>query len=213
MGTSTKKLCISASIATGLFAGCAAFEPQEATKWTPPAPGSTWQMSQHNTGSFGKDAEVVMTRGDDVVWQGNKVVKMTSSSNGASIMMLPDGKWTAVVAKDGKTLITYDPPIGYEFPLKVGKGWKTHHKATNLASSGVLDFDYSCTVESVDRITVRAGTFDAFKIVCENEYSRDVSWYSRDLGVHVKTDMRRKAGFPNGEGTQQAELVALNLTK
>ena len=86
MDTSTKKLCLSASIAAGLLCGCAAFAPQEATKWMPPAPGSNWQMSQHNTGSFGKDAEVVTTRGDDVTWQGTKVVKMTLSSTGASVM-------------------------------------------------------------------------------------------------------------------------------
>ena len=212
MVSSTKKLCISASIA-GLFAGCAAVATQEAATYTPPAPGSTWQMSQRNTGSYGKDAEVVSTRDADVTWQGSKVVKMTRTDNGMSVMILPNGKWTTIVAKDGTPVITYDPPIGYEFPLKVGKSWKTHHKATNFATKNVLEFDYSCIVESLDRATVRAGTFNAFKIVCENEYSRDVSWYNATNGVNVKFDMLRKAGNPNGEGTQQAELVALNLAK
>lgn len=211
MVRSTKKFCISASIA-GLFAGCAAVATQEAATFTPPAPGSTWQMSQRNTGSYGKDVELVMTRAD-ATWQGSKVAKVTRADNGMSVMVLPNGKWAAVVAKDGTTLMTYDPPIGYEFPLKVGKSWKTHHKVTNLATKGVSDYDYSCTVESIDRVTVRAGTFDAFKIACENEYSREVWWYNAANGVNVKLDNLRKPGNPSGEGTQQAELVALNLAK
>jgi hypothetical protein len=76
-----------------------------------------------------------------------------------------------------------------------------------------VEFDYSCTVESLEPVTVPAGTFNAFKIVCENEYSRDVSWFSGAAGVNVKQDLRRKPANPSGEGTQQAELVALNRAK
>ena len=212
MVRSTKKLCIAGSIA-GLFAGCAAIATQEAATFTPPAPGSTWQMSYRNTGSFGNDADFVLARDADVTWQGNRVVKVTRSDNGISTMIMPNGKWAGFVAKDGTTLVTNDPPIGYEFPLKVGKSWKTQHKVTNLATKNVSDFDYNCTVESVERVTVRAGTFDAFKIVCENKDSRSVWWYDAAHGVNVKQDNLRKPGNPSGEGTQQGELVALNLTK
>lgn len=180
--------------------------------WTPPPPGSTWQVSQRNTGSYGKDADIQVTRGDGV-WQGNKVVTMAISPIGVSIMALPNAKWMAFVGKDGKPLTTFDPPIGYEYPLKVGKTWKTHHRMTNFMTGGVLDFDYSCVVENIERVTVPAGTFDAFKIVCENEYSRDVSWTSRDTGLNVKTDFLRKPGHPSGEGTQKAELVVLDRAK
>ena len=122
MVRSTKKLCIAASIA-GLFAGCAAVATQEAATFTPMAPGSTWTMSYRNTGSFGKDGDVVMTRAD-ATWQGSQVGKVTRSDNGIGTVILPNGKWAAHVAKDGTTLMTYDPPIGYEFPLKVGKSWR-----------------------------------------------------------------------------------------
>jgi hypothetical protein len=120
---------------------------------------------------------------------------------------------SAIVAKDGKPMLTYDPPIGFDFPLKVGKTWKTHHKATNFVAGRVTELAYNCTVESLERVAVPAGTFDAFKIVCENEYTRDISWYSGKAGVQVKQDFRRKARSPNGEGTQRAELVALNVVK
>ncbi len=194
-----------------MLGGCAAVAPEEATTWNIPPPGSTWQQSQRNTGSYGKDADIRVTRGEGA-WQGSKVVTMTVAPSGASIMALPNGKWMAIVGKDGKPILTYEPPIGYEYPLKVGKTWNTHHRATNYMTGRVLEFDYNCVVESFERVTVPAGTFDAFKIVCENEYSRDVSWSSRDTGLNVKMDFRRKPGNPSGEGTQQTELVAVNMT-
>jgi len=211
MATSIGKLCLSASVAA-LFAGCASVATQEAATFHPQATGSTWQMSYRNTGSFGKDAEVVVTRGE-ATWQGSKVGKMTRSDNGMGILILPDGKWAAVVGRDGTPVMTYEPPIGYEYPLKVGKSWDTRHKVTNLATKAVVDYRYSCTVEALDRVTVRAGTFDAFRIACENEHSRNVWWYDPAHGVNVKVDNVRKPGAPEGVGSQKGELVALNLAK
>ena len=211
MVKSTKKLCISASVA-GLLVGCAAVATQEAATYTPQAPGSSWQMSYQNTGSYGKDADVVVTRGE-ATWQGSKVGKITRSDNGMGILILPNGKWAAVVGRDGTPMTTFDPPLGYEFPLKVGKSWSTQHKVTNLATKRVVDFEYSCAVQGVDRVTVRAGTFDAFRIACENKESRTVWWYDAANGVNVKVDNVRKPGSPEGEGTQHGELVALNLAK
>jgi hypothetical protein len=212
MKTISKSHCICASIAATLLAACASFTPEEAASWKAPPPASTWQGSQRNTGSYGKDADIQNTSSDGN-WQGNKVVTVTNSASGASVMILPSGKWVAIVGKDGKPLVTYDPPIGYEYPLKVGKAWKTHHRATNLVTGRVLEFDYNCVVENFEPVTVRAGAFDAFKIVCENEYSRDVSWTNREMGLNLKWDFRRKPGNPSGEGTQQYELVAFKLAK
>jgi hypothetical protein len=212
MNKTTTGLCAYTSIAAALLAGCAAFTPQEAATWNIPPPGSTWVMSQRNTGSYGKDAEVQVTRGEGN-WQGSKVVTMTMATTGGSIMALPSGKWMAVVGKDGQTLFTYDPPIGYEYPLQVGKTWKTRHRITNHMSGRTLEFDYNCVVEKFEPVTVRAGTFDTLKIVCENQYSRDVSWTNPGTGLNVKTDFLRKPGNPSGEGTQQTELVMVNPAK
>jgi hypothetical protein len=212
MNKSSKQLCTATSIATVLLAGCAGLMPDEAATWNIPPAGSSWVMSQRNTGSYGKDAEVQVTRGDST-WQGNKVVTLTMASTGGSIIALPSGKWQAVVSKEGKTLFTYDPPIGYEYPLQVGKTWKTRHRITNHTTGRVLEFDYNCVVEKFEPVTVRAGTFDTFKIVCENEYSRDVSWTNPKTGLNIKTDFLRKPANPSGEGTQQTELATINLAK
>jgi hypothetical protein len=84
---------------------------------------------------------------------------------------------------------------------------------TNHAAGRTLDFEYSCVVEAYERVTVRAGSFDAFKVVCENQYTRDVSWSSPANGLNVKTDNQRKPGNPSGEGTQRGELTAIRIAK
>jgi len=206
-----EKLGACAATGAALLIGCAV-APPSAESWVPPAAGSTWQMSQHNTGSYGKDAEAVATRSDGL-WQGTRVVQIRNTVNGMTVNALPSGKWVAITDKDGKPLLTYDPPIGYEFPLAVGKTWKTHHKATNHQTGKANEFDYACVVESFESVQVRAGAFDAFKIVCDNEFNRDVSWYVPALGMHAKLDFTRKAAFPAGPGTQQSELVAVSLAK
>jgi hypothetical protein len=209
MDKSTKKLCAVAAGAA-LLAGCASM--YQADEWNLPAAGSTWKMSQKNTGSYGKDAELVLTRSEGE-WQGHRIVKITNTANGGGIISLPNGKWLGMVDGNGRMVAAYDPPQGYIFPLRVGQAWDTHHRATNYMSGRSVEYDYRCKVEALEKVTVPAGTFDAFRIACETEFSRDLSWFSPKYGVHVKQDMRRKPASPQGEGTQLAELVALNLAK
>jgi len=207
MKITTKKACIAAA-GMLLLAGCASL--QESAIWNPPAIGSTWQMSQRNTGSYGKDAEIMLTR-EDATYDGHPVVAVTSTTQGFTLMITPDAKWRAIVGRDGKPMVTYDPPIGYVYPLKVGKSWSTHHRENNLALKRVSEFDYTCNVESFEKVTVKAGTFGAFKIVCDNELSRTVTWVSPEVGLNIKADLERKAANPSGAGRQLSELTVLQL--
>lgn len=194
--------------AAALIAGCAAMQQQETTSFTPPPEGTTWQMSQRNTGSYGNDAVASLTRGPDSVWQGQRVYQITNTTSGTTIMVTPDGRWMAILARDGSPVITWDPPIGYQYPLAVGKTWKTHHRATNHAAGRTVEFDYDCKVDALEPVSTKAGTFDAFRISCDNALSHDIAWYGKDIGVHVKQEFERKAANPSGAGTQRAELVA-----
>jgi len=101
MDKTTLKLVSCASIGAALLA-CAALPPG-AEQWTPVAPGSSWQLSQKNTGSYGKDSESTTVRGEGV-WQGTKVVTMTNQASGFTIHALPNGKWLAITDKAGKTI-------------------------------------------------------------------------------------------------------------
>lgn len=189
-----------------LVSACATIDT--VADWKIPPAGSTWQVSQRNTGSYGKDVTFQVTRGDGV-WQGQQVVTLANSANGMTVMALPDGKWTAVVGRDGKPLATWDPPIGYMYPLSVGQTWSTQHKMT-AANGKATDITYSCKVEGRESVTVPAGTFNTLKIVCESPVNRDVSWTIVDQGMHAKQEFQRFAGHPQGAGTQSAQLIALN---
>lgn len=190
-----------------IIGGCAAPEPQ-LTAWTPAPLGATWEVAQRNTGSYGKDTQFKVTRGDGS-WQGAPAITMKTSQGGTIVARPSDGKWFAVLAPDGKPVMSFDPPVGWELPLQVGKSWSTRHRLTVGATGNTVDYQFSCKVEAFEKVTVRAGTFDAFRVHCNTSSGSDETyWSSPGLGPFVKTRLIRPAGNPFGPGTQEAELVA-----
>jgi hypothetical protein len=202
--TTSKNLALCA-VGAALLAACASVGTGVA--WNILPAGSTWQVSQRNTGSYGKDTTFLITRGD-ALWEGKQVVTFTNSESGIRVMALPDGRWVSILGRDGKTLATYDPPIGYVYPLSVGQSWSTTHQMTT--AKGTREINYSCTVEGREQVAVPAGNFDTMKIVCESPVSRDVSWTATDMGIHPKQEFQRFANHPQGAGTQQSQLMAVN---
>lgn len=202
---------LAVGVAAALVGGCASFGEPEAA-WNIPQPGSTWTVAQRNTGSYGKDIQFEWKRGVGV-WQGQPAVTLTNSVTGNTIMAKPGvGGWMAIVDRDGKALVTYDPPINFQLPLKVGKAWATTHRL-GFADGKTAEIVYACKVEAYEPVTVRAGTFNSYRVGCKGLGYEDVTWYSPDFGMFLKTDWRRSAEHPQGVGTQQQELVTLNLIK
>ena len=195
-----------------LSGGCTVMEPR-AERASLPAAGSTWEVAQRNTGSYGKDVRLQISRGDGT-WEGAKVMTY-SNSLGMTTMATPDeGNWIAIVGRDGKPLMSFDPPLGWQYPIMVGKTWTTSHKMTVHATGKTIPFESSCKVEDHGEVTVPAGTFKAFKLACTTTLgNEDTYWFSPDLGIYVKTRLRRteKSGF--GPGTQEAELVSQAIRK
>lgn len=186
--------------------GCASIEPR-AERWTPPAPGSSWEIAQRNTGSYGKDVQLRVTRGDGV-WQGAPVITL-SNSLGVTTMVAPNGHWIAIVGRDGKPMSSWDPPLGFQYPLTVGSAWSTPYRLT-LGNGKTIPYTLSCKTESHEKVTVQAGTLDAFKVVCTTDIgNHETYWTHPDLGVFVKTKLVRDDKSPFGPGTQEAELVSL----
>jgi hypothetical protein len=134
---------------------------------------------------------------------------MATSQGGTLIARPGDGNWIVVLGRDGKPAVSFDPPIGWQYPLKVGKTWTTRHRMTMHATGNSVEFDFSCNVEDFEKVTVRAGTFDAFRVRCKtNLGADDTYWSSPGLGPFVKTRLLRDARHPAGAGTQESELVA-----
>jgi hypothetical protein len=211
---SWSKACIVAStLAASLFAGgCAVMEPR-AESYVPQPEGSTWTISQRNTGSYGRDAQFQVTRGEGT-WQGQRVLAFKSSLGPTTFARPEDGKFLAVVAPDGKEVAVWNPPIGWEFPITVGKKWTSNMRLTNRALNRTATFDWSCTVESYGDITVAAGTFKTFRIDCATTIGLEETWwYSPDLRIVVKSSFRRSSASPFGAGTQDAELVSQDIRR
>jgi hypothetical protein len=125
-----------------------------------------------------------------------------------------DGGWVAILSPDGKPILSYDPPIGYDWPLMVGKTWTKSYKMTVHATKRIIPFDVTFKVEAYEDVTVPAGTFKVFKIsqVIPGA-SEDTYWLAPELGVFVKQSLRRtdKSGY--GPGTREVELVSQTIRK
>jgi hypothetical protein len=189
-----------------VLAACTASAPVM-ERWTPAPSGASWEVAQRNTGSYGKDAQLTWTR-EDTRWKGAPAIALRSSG-GMTIMAEPvGGRWMAIVGAEGRPMLSYDPPIGWEYPLHVGKSWTTRERMTLHASGKTLEFDFNCKVEAFEKVTVRAGSFEAFRIHCTTSIGNDETyWISPGLGAMVKMQLRRDATNPFGAGTQDQELV------
>jgi len=195
-------------VAITLAAGCAALGPQLAA-WNPAPIGASWDVSQRNTGSYGKDAQVRTTRIADSTWKGMPVAVMKASTGVTLLQQASDGNWLAVLGPNGKPFMSFEPAVGWEYPLYVGKSWTTRHKVTMHASNKVFDLEWSCKVEDFEKVTVPAGTLDAFRVHCTtNDGTDELDWYSPEVQTIVKTRMVRGPNSGFGPGTQETELVS-----
>jgi len=189
-----------------LLAACAASTPTW-ERFDPPPPGATLEYAQRNTGSYGKDIQFTATRGD-TSWKGAPAVSMASSLGTTTVQHPQGGTW-AVLARDGKPMLSFEPPISAPFPMKVGASFTRRHAMTMHASGKVVEYDLACKVEGYEKVTVRAGTFDAFRIRCTTTIGNDETWWiSPAVGGLVKTVLKRDAANPFGPGTQEQELVS-----
>ncbi len=89
---------------------------------------------------------------------------------------------------------TLDASIkGLSFPLEVGKKWKSAGKITVKTPSATGEQQFDVSVDSYEKITVRAGTFDAYKITSQGyitfRQGRQVNrtyWYAPEARAIVK---------------------------
>lgn len=202
----TFSLAFASGVGT-LLSGCASVGPQQ-DQWQPAPVGASWVTTQRSTGSFGtRDVQIKATRGAST-WKGTPVASVKIASGGGIVQRLQDGNWIAILDPKGQPTVTFEPPVGPQYPLKVGRSWSAKHRMTVLATGKATDFEMSCNVEAYEKVTVRAGTFDAFKIRCKNSLgSEDTYWLSPAVQPFIKRAEVRSASYPAGPGTQETELI------
>jgi len=193
-----------------LSGGCAMMEPK-AERYVAPPLGSSWVTAQRSMGSFGTGtAQVQSTRGERV-WQGKQVI--TFASQQGTIVSMPEGGFVAILGPGDKPLISWDPPISYEWPLTAGKTWTKTYRMT-LADNRSIAYDNRCKVDAYEDVTVPAGAFKAFKVTCSTTIGDEsTTWFSPELGIFVKQSQRRAANSPLGAGTRESELLSQTIRK
>lgn len=173
--------------------------------------GSTWVTAQRNTGSYGSKNEQVSTKLGERMWQGKQVNAFETSQG--TLVGERDGNWLGVISGD-KALMTWDPPIGFDWPLKVGKTWTHNHRVTYHAKNQTIPYQLTQKVEAYEDVTVPAGTFKTFKISSSSTLGQeDVIWFSPELGIFVKRINTRTATHAAGPGRQETEIVSLTIAK
>lgn len=118
-------------------------------------------------------------RTDDYV-----VTALTAAQIDLSVGGTDKAVWTSELTALDNPRLTYDP--GYRwlnFPLEVGKAWdfKTQWKRKDGAGAGRSQMDV--TVKAYEKVNVRAGEFDAYRIEGKGFMNIDGGWSSR---INVK---------------------------
>lgn len=201
----------SAGLAIALAAaGCAMMAPKGA--YVAPPLGSTFTYATRDTGSFGSRTVRVTSKKAERIWQG-KLIAATVSPQQVTLVD-SQGAWPAILALDDKPIITYDPPIGYPFPLVVGKTSTGSYRMTVHAKQQTIPLDITWKVEAYEEVTVKAGTFKAFKVSSTDNFGNEnIAWFVPELGIQAKLSYKRTDKSPSGPGTREVELVSHTITQ
>lgn len=188
--------------------------PPKAERYVAPPVGATWKFQVTNTGSFGnadKAEKQISMR--DVVVEGKPYHRF--DSGGSATLQTDSAAVFMVLGPGDRPLMRYEPPLGYEFPLEVGKTW-TQDIALTEGGTTRTPMKAQWKVEAYEDVTVPAGTFKAWRIVFTDNFGyKQTTWGMPDtVGVFAKRINERSATHPQGgAGTQVIELVTVPAVK
>ena len=190
--------------------GCALMEPKYERYVAPPI-GSTWVTARRDTGSYGSGSVQLASTMGEQMWQGRKLNAYQGQEQ--TLLAQPDGRWVAFV-KGNTSLISYDPPAGWQHPLEVGKTATQKFTMTIHAAKRTIPIESTYTVVAFEDITVPAGTFKVFRVrSTDNAGNENLNWFSPELGLFVKSSLRRTAKHAQGPGTRETELISLTIRR
>lgn len=108
----------------------------------------------------------------------------------------------------GVETVRYSPPaIRYAWPLENAK-WEQSYRRSVQSGASVSEVTQACEVGAPEDVTVPAGTFRAYKIVCRNQRTKEImheTWFAPE----VKMWVRERGRFSYGIRTR--ELVSYRL--
>jgi hypothetical protein len=193
-----------------LSAGCAT--TPKAERWVAPPLGSAYTISRSDTGSFGSGTTQITVKFVERMWEGKRVLAYVSPQ-GVNITT-PEGRWTVILGPDEKPIMTFEPPIGNNYPLEVGNTWTESYRVTVHAANQTIPFDSTWKVEAYEEVTVPAGTFKAFKIISSDTTGNEtVTWSNPEVGMWIKRIETRTAKHRAGPGMRETQLISQTIPK
>ncbi len=208
---SMRRQLASVSVVMALVLGGCAQMPPKAANYVVPPLGSTWVATRSDSGSFGTTSSQVTTKRGEQTWQGAAVT--TLETPGFIQLLKADGKLVAFMSGD-KPMATFDPALGFAYPLEVGKTLTTDHQVTIYPSKKVVPMQVIQKVEAYEDVTVPAGTFKAFRISwTENNGNENTYWLNPETGITVKSILTRTGKSASGPGKRENQLVSQSIGK
>ena len=207
MNTFSLKLRVTAvGLAVALFGGgCGLLEPK-AERYVAPPLGSTWVTARQDTGSFGSGSGKVEGRRGERMHQGSQAITFEAADG--TVVATPEGNWYGIFKGD-TPVMTWDPPLHWQWPIEVGKTWTREQRVTFHAARRTVPYELTQTVEAYEDITLPAGTFKTFRVRTVTSTGDDnVVWFSPELGLFVKQSLKRSAKHALGAGTREIELLS-----
>jgi len=194
-----------ASLAVAMVVGGCAGTPK-AERYVAPALGSTWESMRHDTGSYGSGSAKMPGRRGERSYEGQQV--LTFESPAGVIVARQTGDWVGIFNGD-KPVITWDPPLTWQWPLEVGKTWTREQRMTIHAAKATVSYSVTQKVEAYEDVTVPAGTFKTFKVSTVTSLGdENIAWFSPELGIFVKQSLKRTGKHRQGAGTREIELLS-----
>lgn len=188
-----------------IMGGCALMEPR-AERYAAPPLGSSWITARHDTGSYGSGSAQVAGKRGERTWQGAQA--LTFEAAGGTVVATPAGYWIGMFNGD-KPIMTWDPPLSWEWPLQVGKTWTREQRVTIHAAKRTIPYLLTQKVEAYEDVTVPAGTFKTFRVSTVTSLGDENQiWFSPEMGIFVRQSLKRTAKHPQGTGTRVVELLS-----
>ena len=137
-------------------------------------------------------SRVVAVEGDDVTWQADNGWTWTGKA-----FFWPVERWQSDGA-GGSQEISGDPAA--LFPLMVGERVAYRYQGRSQDEQAGWSGQGRCEVAAAEQITVPAGTFDTYKVVCEqgedlsDPYRVRTWWYAPAIGHYVAQLHRTRTG-------------------
>ena len=190
-------------------AGCAT-EPAQPGVYVANPAGTELVYHRKSSGSYGAADGAVHWKIGTAQWAGRTVVASVSPEAGSSLLDPASHALLATLNTAGQPIFSFEPGLGYRYPMVVGQTWTDKSQLTLHARGQTIPYEVRYTVEAFEPVTVPAGTFKAYRVASVDSMGEKTTlWTVPYLGLNtVKRVLERPATYPTGPGQLTGELTS-----